>query len=105
MSWEILQRQRRKFRMYDDEEFLHMLNIIATMEEEEEAPHRGSVFGHRVIHRDRNSGYFRLMMDYFSESPVYGDEVFRRWWAIHEACVLCKSFFCLIEIIWSIFLL
>eukprot|EP00267_Zea_mays_P032569 XP_008665976.1 uncharacterized protein LOC103644568 [Zea mays] len=47
-------------------------------EEEENMPHRGSIVGRRTIPRDRYSGYFRLMQDYFIEQPVYGDNLFRR---------------------------
>ena len=38
----------------------------------------GSAFGRRVISRDHDFGHERLYHDYFSENPVYSDELFRR---------------------------
>jgi hypothetical protein len=58
--------------MYNDEEFLHMLHTTQlAKEEDEQQPHRVSIIGHRFINRDRSSGYFRLMQDYFVENHVY----------------------------------
>jgi len=45
--------------------------------EEEERPHRGSVIGREIVPRDRYNGYWRLMMDYFVDRPVYGEKFFR----------------------------
>ncbi|XP_021314674.1 uncharacterized protein LOC110434616 [Sorghum bicolor] len=42
------------------------------------ACHRGSVEGHRVVNRDRQSGHCRLYEDYFSDNPTYGPSYFRR---------------------------
>lgn len=39
------------------------------------ACHRGSVEGHRVVNRDRQSGHYE---DYFSDNPTYGPSYFRR---------------------------
>jgi hypothetical protein len=38
----------------------------------------GSIPGQNYIHRDRESGHFRLYNDYFSEHPTYGASIFRR---------------------------
>ncbi|XP_019184650.1 PREDICTED: uncharacterized protein LOC109179606 [Ipomoea nil] len=40
--------------------------------------HGGSIFGHRVIHCDREDGDRRLHADYFSENPKYNEAIFRR---------------------------
>ena len=42
------------------------------------AGHCGSVEGHRVLNRDRQSGHIRLYEDYFSDNPTYGPSYFRR---------------------------
>ena len=70
---------RRLKRMYEDEQVLHMLHA-STVADEEEKPHvhRGSVPGRRIIHRDRSSGYARLVEDYFADIPMYNDDIFRR---------------------------
>jgi hypothetical protein len=54
-------------------------------EDEEIHVHRGSVVGRRVINRDRESGYVRLMQDYFSDNPVYNDDIFRRRFRMTKA--------------------
>jgi hypothetical protein len=68
---------RRLKRMYEDEQVLHMLHA-STVADGEEKPHvhRGSVPGRRIIHRDRSSGYARLVEDYFADIPVYNDDIF-----------------------------
>ena len=38
----------------------------------------GSIHGHGVINRDRESADHRLFYDYFAESPRYNDQMFRR---------------------------
>lgn len=65
-------------RMFAEHELLQLTTIARMAEEEENMPHRGSVVGRRTIPRDRYSGYFRLMQDYFIQQPVYGDNLFRR---------------------------
>jgi len=52
--------------------------ILQIIEEEEDRPRRGSVIGREIVPRDRYSGYWRLMMDYFVDRPVYGEKFFRR---------------------------
>ena len=41
----------------------------------------GSVPGRQYIHRDRESGHWRLYNDYFFENPTYGPPFFRRRFA------------------------
>jgi len=41
----------------------------------------GSVPGRQYIHRDRESGHWRLYNDYFSKNPTYGPPFFRRRFA------------------------
>jgi hypothetical protein len=70
--------QRLK-RMYEDEQVVHMLHASNVADEEEKLHvHRGSVPGRRIIHRDRSSGYARLVQCYFADIPVYNDDIFRR---------------------------
>ena len=38
----------------------------------------GSVPGRQYIHRDRESGHWRLYHDYFSEAPTYDADIFQR---------------------------
>ena len=40
--------------------------------------HRGSVYGHAYIWRDRVHGHHKLFHDYFGENPVYSPKLFRR---------------------------
>ena len=44
----------------------------------EQRPHGGSTFGRKVIARDLQMGADRLFRDYFAETPVYDDRLFRR---------------------------
>lgn len=78
--WFKTRRRRRDVhaRMFAEHELLQLTTIARMAEEEENMPHRGSIVGRRTIPRDRYSGYFRLMQDYFIEQPVYGDNLFRR---------------------------
>ena len=63
---------------YDDDElYIDAAHIVAT-DIGNEPRHRGSVEGHRVINRDRQSGHVRLYRDYFSDDPTYGPNYFRR---------------------------
>ncbi|KAH9457004.1 hypothetical protein Pst134EA_033051 [Puccinia striiformis f. sp. tritici] len=54
--------------------------------EEEPAPtHGGSVKGRSAnLNRDSEMGYQRLMQDYFEDSPVYPDYIFRRRFRMHR---------------------
>jgi hypothetical protein len=61
-----------------DEELLQLTTIAQLAQEEDERPHCGSVVGRQVIFRDRYAGFFRLMQDYFVDSPVYNARMFRR---------------------------
>jgi hypothetical protein len=63
---------------YDDEIVAATVIVQLLQEEEELQPRRGSVFGRQVVPRDRLSGHFRLMADYFVPNPVYDDDFFRR---------------------------
>jgi hypothetical protein len=47
-------------------------------EEEEQQPRHGSLPGCITVPRDRYSGYWRLMHDYFFEPHVFGENFFRR---------------------------
>ena len=40
--------------------------------------HGGSIPGHVVINRDRETAYHNLFVDYFADNPRYGDDMFRR---------------------------
>ncbi|XP_073021570.1 uncharacterized protein [Primulina eburnea] len=40
--------------------------------------HGGSIHGHAVINRDRAAAEQRLYNDYFSDSPMYGEAMFKR---------------------------
>jgi len=61
----------------DDELYIAAAHIVAT-DIGNEPHHRGSVEGHRVLNRDRQSGHMRLYQDYFSDDPTYGPNYFRR---------------------------
>ena len=61
----------------DDELYIAAAHIVAT-DIGNEPYHCGSVEGHRVLNRDRQSGHLRLYQDYFSDDPTYGPNHFRR---------------------------
>jgi hypothetical protein len=61
----------------DDEVYIAAAHIVVS-EIVNPACHRGSVEGHRVVNRDRQSGHCRLYEDYFSDNPTYGPSYFRR---------------------------
>ncbi|XP_021304964.1 uncharacterized protein LOC110430969 [Sorghum bicolor] len=50
------------------------------------ACHRGSVEGHRVVNRDRQSGHYE---DYFSDNPTYGPSYFRRRFRMRRHMFVC----------------
>jgi hypothetical protein len=81
---------------YAEDEMIAMTVMMYLVEEEKE-PHRGSVFGRRVIPRDRHSAYLRLMNDYFVDNPVYPEYYFRRRCIIccfMSSCSLCIPYGC-----------
>jgi hypothetical protein len=45
---------------------------------EEQQPQRGSVSGRIIVPRDRYSGYWRLVQDYFLEPHVFDENFFCR---------------------------
>lgn len=51
--------------------------ITHLLEGDEEPACRGSIFGHLVINCRREDNY-RLWNDYFSENPMYRENIFRR---------------------------
>jgi len=59
----------------DDELYIAAADIVAT-DIGNEPRHRGSVEGHRVLNRDRQSGHLRLYQDYFSDDPTYEPNYF-----------------------------
>ena len=78
MAW---RRQLRRDRLlgHREQDFVMASTVAQIIEEEEEECHRrGSVPGRVSVPRDRYSGYWRLMADYFGDSPVYGENLFRR---------------------------
>ena len=93
----------------DDDDNMQMINSLE--EEEEEAIcraiannnliiqyllnqqnnqviHGGSVPGRSVINRDRESADCRLFNDYFSETPLYNDVMFRRRYRMSRSLFL-----------------
>ena len=50
--------------------------------------HGGSVPGRSFIYRDRESAHFRLFNDYFSETPTYNDDMFRRRYRMSRSLFL-----------------
>ena len=61
------------------------------------ACHRGSVEGHRVVNRDRQSGHCRLYEDYFSDNPTYRLSYFRRRLILSNFIDLCLVYALLSE--------
>lgn len=47
-------------------------------QENDHVSHRGSIYGHAVIHRDRENAHRNLFSDYFSENPLYDERDFNR---------------------------
>lgn len=60
----------------DDELYIAAAHVVSDIANS--ACHRGSVEGHHVLNRDRQSGHIRLYEDYFSDNPTYGPSYFRR---------------------------
>ena len=80
MAWRRARKRQRELQQFHaHHELLTMTTIVQIIEEEEEErPRRGSIVGRKTVPRDRFSGYWRLMQDYFLDPPVYGDNHFRR---------------------------
>ncbi|XP_020243102.1 putative nuclease HARBI1 [Asparagus officinalis] len=62
--------------MKEEEEILKQLH--ARLQANERPKRRGSIPGHVMINRGREEGNSRLWNDYFSETPTYGESIFRR---------------------------
>jgi hypothetical protein len=65
----------------DEEDELVLATLAAwhaDVEASRRGPWGGSVPGHRRIRRNRQEGHNRLYNDYFAESAVYPDYIFRR---------------------------
>ena len=60
----------------DDELYIAAAHVVSDIANS--ACHRGSIEGHDVLNRDRQSGHCRLYEDYFSDNPTYGPSYFRR---------------------------
>jgi hypothetical protein len=70
-------RERELQQFHAHQQILTATTIVQIIEEEEEQrPHCGSVVGREIVPRDRYSGYWRLMADYFDGRPVYGENFF-----------------------------
>ena len=73
----------------DDDEVYTAAEHIVLSDIINPACHRGSVEGHRVVNRDRQSGHCRLYEDYFSDNPTYGPSYFRRRLILSNFIDLC----------------
>jgi hypothetical protein len=62
----------------DDDEVYTAAEHIVLSDIINPAWHCGSLEGHHVVNRDRQSGHCRLYEDYFSDNPTYGPSYFRR---------------------------
>ena len=63
----------------DDEDDLYVAAAHKVAEANDKQPYRrGSIDGHRVLNRDRQSGHSKLFQDYSSDYPTYGANYFRR---------------------------
>jgi len=81
MAWRRARKRQRELQQFHaHHELLTMTTIVQIIEEEEEEerPRRGSIVGRKTVPRDRFSGYWRLMQDYFLDPPVFDDNHFRR---------------------------
>jgi len=78
MTWRRARKRQRELQQFHaHHELLTMTTIVQIIEEEEERPRRGSIVGRKMVPRDRFSGYWRLMQDYFLDPPVFDDNHFR----------------------------
>ena len=63
----------------DDDFILAAAHIVHSHSQLVPPPkHRGSISGHKVVHRNREAGHLRLFNDYFADDPIYGPNFFRR---------------------------
>jgi hypothetical protein len=62
----------------DNGDDLYTATHIVGEVNDNEPNRRGSIEGHRVLDRDRQSGHSKLFQDYFSDDPTYGPDHFRR---------------------------
>jgi len=63
----------------DDEDYYMMSSaLLMNSFSNVERKHGGSVPGHAVIYRDRESGHNRMFQDYLADNPTYGPHIFRR---------------------------
>ena len=63
----------------DDEDDLYVATAHIVAETNDKQPYRrGSIDGHRVLNRDRQSRHSRLFQDYSFDDPTYGANYFRR---------------------------
>lgn len=58
-------------------------NLTDIIFDDDEQPRKkakwgGSVPGRAIVRRDRAAGFNQLYLDYFADSPVYNDKIFRR---------------------------
>ena len=60
----------------DDELYIAAAHVVSDIANS--ACRHGSLEGHHVLNRDRQSGHIRLYEDYFSDNPTYGPSYFRR---------------------------
>ncbi|KAL6580257.1 hypothetical protein OROMI_008281 [Orobanche minor] len=58
----------------------HLTNMVSC--------HNGSVINHRMFNRNREEGHARLYHDYFSDTPTYPEESFRRRFRMRRSLFL-----------------
>ena len=62
----------------DDEDDLYVAAAHMVAKANNKQPYRrGSIDGHRVLNRDRQSRHSRFFQDCFSDNPTYGANYFR----------------------------
>src|SRR5690349_8056646 len=73
----------------DEEQFLLLLQqsaVSASMTNM--VVHGGSHAGRQNVDRGRLAGHQQIIMDYFSETPVYNDKLFRRRFRMRKSLFL-----------------
>jgi hypothetical protein len=76
--------------LYVDEEAVMVTTIVEMAEaESEEQPRRGWIMGCTAVPRNRYSGHWRLMFDYFIDGPVYEDDTFCRRYGLLHGILQC----------------
>ena len=63
-------------------------NFCIAQHQNNEGSHRGSIHGHIVINRDRESADRNLFNDYFAENPRFPASMFRRRFRMGRALFL-----------------